>query len=88
MSMGVIMAPGALQTPELGNHWADSHQIKFTGTFSASRCAILWSFVHWGHMGVSMGVIKAPEICNKDFWNHADARTQQPLGRFTPNQVL
>ena len=36
---------------------------------------------HWGHMGVSMGVIGAPGFCNKGFWNLEDAGTQQPQGQ-------
>ena len=52
-----------------------------------SRCTTSWSLVLWGHMGMPMGIIRTPEICNKGFWNLADARTQQPLGRLTWNQV-
>ena len=41
-----------------------------------------------GHMGVPMGAIRAPGICNEGFWNLSDTRTWQPLVRFTPNWVL
>ena len=57
-------------------------------TASTCRCATSWSLAHWDHMIVPIGVIRAPGICNLDFWNLADDRTPHPRGRFTPNQVL
>ena len=52
MPMGMIRAPGVLRTLELCNHWADSPQIKFFGTFLACRHATSGSFAHLGLMGV------------------------------------
>ena len=76
--MALIRAPGILRTLELGNHRADSPQIKFIGTVLACRCPASWLFAHGGIMGMLMGMIRAP----------ADAGTPQPLDRFTRNQVL
>ena len=40
--MGVIMAPGTLRTPELGNHWVNSLRIKFIGTvFDLFMCNVM-----------------------------------------------
>ena len=53
MSMGVIRTPGILWMPELSNHRADSHQIKFIGIALAYRCATSWSFAPCSHRGHS-----------------------------------
>ena len=85
--MGIIMAPGILRTTEFHNHWAYSFQIKFIGTvFCVLACIGLYVYnvmvicpsAHNGHAhGHENGS-----------WNLVAARTQQPIGRFTPNQFI
>ena len=50
------------------------------GTVLACRCAMLWSFAHWGAHGCACG-------CNKGSWNLADVTTQQSLTGFISNQI-
>ena len=77
-ALGLTQTPGILQMPELSNHWADFLQIKFIGTVLACRCATSWSLAHQSHMGMPTGIMSSLGM---------DARTQQPLGRFTSNKL-